>query len=275
MKKISCTIIAAFCCIAGWSQNKCERADLQAVSISPASGTVEPGKTVQVQAVMHNNGPCIIPAGMVTAEISMSAEYLSTDKQPALIDLCKRWSFVKSVVEGSTHTLYFQNRDALPVGGVYCDFIFDVKAKSKEGNVRITLNCSIAGKSGLTDANATNQSVYVQLTLKSDAAIPIRAPKIKVELKAKSNECTANLSWTADRTKIDSFQVETGYDKTSLTKAGSLTDIQTAGTNEYKFDVEQGSSNRYYRIKIFYKDKEVAYSNIEAVETKCKVKRGF
>src|SRR5687767_11726641 len=127
---------------------QCLGVDLQAVSIDPTTTSVSVGGTIQLVVVMRNNGPCPIPAGEAQVQITFSSVYLDPGTPLNFVDNCApaNWSYLTNVPTPGLHNLFFKNdAGAIPVGGVFCSFQFDIIGKAgAPGPVSITLASSLS-----------------------------------------------------------------------------------------------------------------------------------
>jgi hypothetical protein len=260
------------------AQEACLKVDLQAVSISPVLTSLEPGKQTQLEVVMRNNGPCEIPKGEATAQITINTDHLEITGDLQFSDDCGNWTFLTATTSGNLKNLFFRNNGgALPVGGKICAFHFNVKAKSKSpGTSTITLASSLSASAKTADMNGNNQSAYTEVIIKGNKAEP-KLPPVKenkplVKLDAKADDCTAVLKW--ETPAAESFDIETSTDKTNFSSIGTLAK-NTDNSVEYKYETYQGNARKYYRVKITNTDGTTEYSSIVELETKCKVKKGF
>lgn len=258
------------------AQEPCLKVDLQAVSVSPVNFKLDPGKSTQIEVVMRNNGPCVIPKGQATTQITINTEHLEVPANIGFKDECNEWIFVTSTSSGNLMNLFFRNNGAdLPVGGKFCAFRFTVTARAKSaGTSVITLASSLSATATTADMNGNNQSAYAEIEIAGKAGEKIPEKKSPVLLNAKVGECSAVLSWEINSDKVDSIEIEVANDKTNFTRTGVVLPNDAKG-KLYKYEVEQVNGRRYYRLRVIYKDLTYDYSNTPDVETKCKVKKGF
>lgn len=141
---------------------QCLSVDLQAVSIDPSTPSVTVGGTIQLVVVMRNNGPCPIPIGEAQVQISFSSVYLDPGTPLNFVDQCApgRWSYLTNVPTPGLHNLFFRNdAGAIPVGGVFCAFQFDIKGKAgAPGPVSVTLASTLTASATTADQDGSNQS---------------------------------------------------------------------------------------------------------------------
>lgn len=252
----------------------CLQVDLQAVSISPVDVTLQPGKETQLEVVMRNNGPCEIPKGEATAQITLNTEHVEVPSDIRFSDECGHWTFLTSTSSGNQKNLFFRNNgSALPVGGKFCAFRFSVKAKTKSAGIStITLASSLSASAKSSDMNGNNQSAYTEINI-AGPAIPKPPVAEILKLEGKPDDCYAVLKWKTPLA-VDSFEIETAFDKVNFEKTGSVPG-STSGDHDYKFESYQANSRKYYRLKIIQKNGSFTYSTIAEVQTTCKVKKGF
>lgn len=143
-------------------QAQCLNVDLQAVSIDPSSPTVGVGQTFQFVVVMRNNGPCPIPIGEAQVQITFSSVYLTPGAPIGFVDNCApaRWSYLTNVPSPGLHNLFFRNTvGAIPVGGVFCSFQFNVVGTANTpAATSITLASTLTATATTSDGDGSNQS---------------------------------------------------------------------------------------------------------------------
>ena len=148
----------------GRVQAQCPGAvDLQAVSIDPSSPTIGIGQTAQIVVSMRNNGPCAIPTGEGTVQVTLSSVYLDLGGAAphGFADACgPMWSFVTAISNATQHNLFFRNNAGpIPVGGIFCSFSFNVVGKAGTPSPSaITLASSLSAAALSFDVDGSNQS---------------------------------------------------------------------------------------------------------------------
>src|SRR4051812_31618500 len=109
-RKLRIVIIGVFISsvttFSAFSQEQCIKVDLQAVSISPVLFRLEAGKITQVEVVMHNNGPCAIPVGQATAQITINLDHMEISDNIGFTDECKEWNYITSTTSGNLKNLF-------------------------------------------------------------------------------------------------------------------------------------------------------------------------
>jgi len=184
------------------AQESCNRVDLQGVSIDPIPGTIKKGQTASIVVVMKNNGPCIIPKGDATAQVTLIGEFLDPGSPVNFIDICGQWSYLGVISKDGNHDLFFQNNaGAIPLGSQYCYFQFDVVGKSDtKPATGITLVSTLGATSMMVDMNGRNQAASTELKVTSSAL-----PFILSDFSVTANGCAANLNWktSAEKNVVD------------------------------------------------------------------------
>ena len=256
----------------GKAQSQCFKVDLQAVSVNAGNNTVKTGEQLQVVVAMKNNGPCPIPIGHATTQITISAVYLDLAVPFGFRDVCGQWSFVTAVSNATQHNLFFRNNQAEIPAGVACSFSFSVTGKNTTASPSpITLASSLSANATTADMNGNNQSASVEVSV---TGMPL--PEVVSDFKGAADNCNAVLSWKASsESKVDSFIVEYGITETEFTKGVVAAPRKTDAVSKYEFKNDQGTGRSYYRVKIFHGDGRVSYSKTLSVDTKCPVKKGF
>jgi len=224
---------------------------------------------------MRNNGPCVIAKGEATAQITLNTEHVEVPDNIRFSDECGHWTFLTSTSNGNLKNLFFRNNgSALPIGGKFCAFRFNVKAKTNSAGIStITLASSLSATAKSSDMNGNNQSAYTEITIVGSTQ-PVPAVAELLKLEGKPDDCYAKLKWET-ALKADSFVVEAGFDKVNFERVGMVNTINGTGDKDYKYEAYQGNSRKYYRLKIISKEGSTSYSTITEVQTNCKVKKGF
>jgi hypothetical protein len=273
VKSLLAVSIGLFFMNATLAQEPCNRVDLQGVSIDPIPGTIKKGQTASIVVVMKNNGPCIIPKGDATAQVTLIGEFLEPGGPVNFIDICGQWSYLGVISKDGHHDLFFQNNaGAIPLGGQYCYFQFDVigKADTKPAS-GITLVSTLGATSMMVDMNGRNQAASTELKVTSSAL-----PFVMSDFGVTATGCTANLSWkTSAEKNVTRFEVEHSTDGYQYTTAGTVPAKKNAGGASYSYAYEQGAGIAYYRPKIIEKGEQFSHSKIISIDTKCAPKKGF
>ena len=141
---------------------QCLNVDLQAVSIDPTSPNVNIGQTIQIVAVLRNNGPCPIPTGEAQVTITFSSTYLSPGAPLNFTDGCvpARWTYLTNVPTPGLHNLFFRNTlGPIPVGGASCAFSFNVTGVTGTPSpTPVTLVSTLTATATTADVDGRNQS---------------------------------------------------------------------------------------------------------------------
>ena len=274
-KYFICIVVFSIGFFSAMAQDNCKSVDLQAVSISPAGISLLKGKTMEIEVVMRNNGPCTIPVGDATAQITISSDQLELAEPFGFKDECGQWAFVTSSRAGKSYNLFFKNTGAsIPVGGNMCAFRFSVKGKSDEpGTSRITLASSLSGTAQTSDMDGNNQSAYAEIGIGSPKSTTPVSASPQLELTATADNCYANLSWKPTP-NIEKYEVEQSTDNIKFTSIAKVKEDDIKA-NGYEYAAEQGASRKYYRLKGMPDKGSPVYSKSTIVETKCVVKKGF
>lgn len=255
------------------AQEPCNRVDLQGVSIDPIPGTIKKGQTASIVVSMKNNGPCVIPKGDATAQVTLIGEYLDPGSPVNFIDICGQWSYLGVISKDGNHDLFFQNNaGAIPLGAQYCYFQFDVVGKSDtKPATGITLVSTLGATSMMVDMNGRNQAASTELKVTSSVL-----PFVLSDFGVTVTGCRANLSWkTTAEKNVTSFEIEHSTDGYQYTTAGTVPAKKNAGGATYAYSYEQGSGIAYYRLKIIEKSGDASHSKIISIDTKCTPKKGF
>jgi len=255
------------------AQEPCNRVDLQGVSIDPIPGTIRKGQTASIVVTMKNNGPCPIPKGDATAQVTLIGEYLEPGAPVNFIDICGQWSYLGVISKDGHHDLFFQNNaGAIPLEGQYCYFQFDVVGKSDtKPATGITLVSTLGATSMMVDMNGRNQAASTELKVTSSAL-----PFVLSDFGVIANGCTANLNWkTSAEKNATSFEIEHSTDGYQYTKAGAVPAKKNTTGSTYEYAYEQGPGIAYYRLKIIEKGGQFSHSKIISIDTKCIPKKGF
>ncbi|MEO7984280.1 MAG: hypothetical protein ABI688_09375 [Bacteroidota bacterium] len=257
------------------SQERCIKVDLQAVSIDPLPPMIGKGQTATIIVAMKNNGPCIIPQGEGTAQITLIADYLELGTPLNFIDICGQWSYLGVISKDGQHNLFFQSTGGpIPVGGQFCSFQFDVKGKGitpSNAPTGITLVSTMSATATTADLDGKNQSAGTELRV--TAAGP---PVALSDFGAITNDCSAILSWkTTAEKNVTSFDVEQSADGIQFKKVGAVPAKNNAAGSAYDYTYSQGEGMRYYRLKIIEKGGQFSHSKMIILDTKCGAKKGF
>lgn len=259
--------------IKAMAQEKCIKVDLQGVSIDPIPAVVEKGQTATIMVVMKNNGPCTIPKGEGTAQVTLDANILDLGTPLNFIDICGQWTYLGVITENGFHNLFFQTNEAeIPAAGPFCTFQFDVKVKSwiKDPTL-ITMVSSLSATATTADIDGKNQSAGTELKI---SATPL--PFVLAEFNAITNDCSAVLNWkTSAEKNITAFEVEQSNNGHQFTKVGTVAAKNAAGGSAYQFTYNQGGGIAYYRLKIIEKNGQALHSKLLVLDTKCAPKKGF
>lgn len=255
------------------AQDRCIKVDLQGVSIDPVPATAEVGQTATVMVVMKNNGPCTIPKGEGTAQVTLDANILDLGTPLNFTDICGQWTYLGVISENGYHNLFFQTNEAeIPAGGKFCFFQFDVKVKKwiKDPTL-ITMGSSLSATATTADLDGKNQSAGTELRI---SASPL--PFVLAEFNAGSEGCNAILGWkTSAEKNVTAFEVEQSTDGHQFTKVGSVPAKNAGGGSDYQFTYNQGDGVAYYRLKVIEKSGPAQHSKLIVLDTKCGVKKGF
>jgi hypothetical protein len=273
VKSLLVVTIGLFFMNAAKAQEPCNRVDLQGVSIDPIPGTIKKGQTASIVVVMKNNGPCVIPKGDATAQVTLIGEFLEPGAPVNFIDICGQWSYLGVISKDGHHDLFFQNNaGAIPLGAQYCYFQFDVVGKSDtKPATGITLVSTLGATSMMVDMNGRNQAASTELKVTSSTL-----PFVLSDFSVTANSCTANLNWkTSAEKNATSFEIEHSTDGYQYTKAGTVPAKKNATGSTYTYTYEQGSGIAYYRLKIIEKGGQFSHSKIISIDTKCTPKKGF
>jgi len=258
------------------AQTPCIRVDLQGVSVDPLPATIGKEQTATVMVVMKNNGPCTIPQGEATAQVTLIGDYLDPGTPLNFIDICGQWTYLGVISKDGQHNLFFQNNGgAIPAGGKFCSFQFDVKGKAEtpaNAPTGITMVSSLSATATTADLDGRNQSAGTELRITSAAALPL----VLSDFSATANDCKAILSWkTSAEKKLAVFEIEQSADGYEFTKVGSVPAKNNANGSAYEFTYDQGPGNKYYRLKMIEKGGEFSHSKLISIDTKCTPKKGF
>ena len=255
------------------AQEPCNRVDLQGVSIDPIPGTIKKGQTASIVVTMKNNGPCVIPKGDATAQVTLIGEFIEPGAPVNFIDICGQWSYLGVISKDGHHDLFFQNNaGAIPLGGQFCYFQFDVIGKGDtKPATGITLVSTLGATSMMVDMNGRNQAASTELKVTSSAL-----PFVLSDFGVTANGCTANLNWkTSAEKNVTSFEIEHSTDGYQYTKAGTVPAKKNGTGSTYAYAYEQGPGIAYYRLKIIEKGEQFSHSKIISIDTKCTPKKGF
>jgi hypothetical protein len=257
------------------AQDNCLKVDLQAVSISPAGISLQKGKTMEIEVVMRNNGPCIIPVGDATLQITITANQVELAKPLGFKDECNQWELLMENMVGKNYNLFFKNTKApIPTGGAICSFRFSVKGKSDlPGISRITLASSLSATARTSDMDGNNQSAYAEIAVGVSTEKAPVSPTIQLDLAATPDNCYANLAWQGIA-NMEKYEVEKSSDNVHFKKIASLS-VEDQKANGFEYSAEQGASRQYYRLKGIASSGKPIFSKTTSVETKCVVKKGF
>ena len=273
IKKLLILVTGLFLMSSARAQEPCNRVDLQGVSIDPIPGTIKKGQTASVVVSMKNNGPCPIPKGDATAQVTLIGEYLEPGAPVNFIDICGQWSYLGVISKDGHHDLFFQNNaGAIPLGSQYCYFQFDVVGKADtKAATGITLVSTLGATSMMVDMNGRNQAASTELKITSSAL-----PFVLADFGVTANGCTANLNWkTSAEKNATSFEIEYSTDGYQYTKAGAVPAKKNDKGSTYEYGYEQGPGVGYYRLKIIEKNGHFSHSKIISIDTKCIPKKGF
>jgi hypothetical protein len=230
---------------------------------------------MEIEVVMRNNGPCAIPVGDATAQITISADQIELAKPFGFKDECNQWEFLTSNMAGKNYNLFFKNTKApIPAGGAMCAFRFSVKGKSEaNGTSRITLASSLSGSARTSDMDGNNQSAYAEIAVGGSTVSAPSVPEVQLDLAATAANCYANLIWQPAG-NLERFEVEQSSDNVQFKTIATLSaqDKKVAG---YEYAAEQGASRKYYRLKGLPSSGAAVFSKSTMVETKCVAKKGF
>ena len=258
---------------AAMAQEPCNKVDLQGVSIDPIPGTIKKGQTASIVVAMKNNGPCVIPKGDATAQVTLIGEFLEPGAPVNFIDICGQWSYLGVISKDGNHDLFFQNNaGAIPLGSQYCYFQFDVIGKADTKSATgITLVSTLGATSMMVDMNGRNQAASTELKVTSSAL-----PFVLSDFGVSANNCAANLNWkTSAEKNVTTFEIEHSTDGYQFTTAGKVPAKKNAKGSTYTFTYEQGNGIAYYRLKMIENGGDFSHSKIISIDTKCAAKKGF
>ncbi len=106
--------------------------DIQSVSILATPSPVSVGQVATIRARIRNNGPCDIPTGGASAQVTISSTYFdcNTGLTPVNFqNICPTgpWSLLGVITGGGQHNLFFRNNaGSIPAGG-QCEFTFQIR----------------------------------------------------------------------------------------------------------------------------------------------------
>ena len=267
--------IVLFLVISAKAQKPCINVDLQGVSVDPLPGTIGKGQTATIVVAMKNNGPCIIPQGEATAQVTLIGDYLDLGAPLNFLDICGQWSYLGVISKDGHHDLFFQNNaGSIPVGGKYCGFQFDVKALTvtpANAPTGVTMASSLSATATTVDLDGKNQSAGTEIRIVSSAL-----PVVLSDFSATANSCNAILSWkTTAEKNVTSFEIEHSTDGYEFTNVGTVPAKNNGGGSTYEFIYDQGNGKSFYRLKIKEKGEKFSHSKMINLETKCTPKKGF
>ena len=257
------------------AQEPCIKVDLQCVSIDPLPATIKKGQTTSIILAMKNNGPCMIPKGDATAQVTLIGEYLELGTPLNFIDICGQWTYLGVISKDGQHNLFFQNNEGpIPVNGQPCYFQFDVKGKAETPVISptgISMVSSLSITATTADMNGRNQAAWTEVKIIA-AAIPI----VLADFNATVDSCKAVLNWKTEAQKnLSSFEVEYSTDGNQFIKVGTVQAKNTATGSTYSFINDQATAKAYYRLKMIEKGGNSSNSKIVLIDTKCAPKKGF
>ncbi len=262
----------------GRAQSGCFNVDLQAVAITPDISETGIGKTFTIFVTMKNNGPCIIPVGEATAQITIDSNNFRLGNPINFIAECDQWTYLGDFPGAGTHNLFFRNnRGPIPVSGPFCGFKFNVKGKASTGVPSIiTLTSSLHKEATTSDGYGNNQSVTANVSVSVTGSGSGKTPPVIIsDFKISANNCNAILNWVSSRdSKVDSFIVEHSANGIQFAKLGEVVFTNTAAP-VYEYINDQGNGKGYYRVGAKSKDGRITYSIIQSIDTKCIIKKGF
>lgn len=242
--------------------------DLQAASIDPGQPSILVGQTTQVYVVMQNNGPCDIPVGEATCQITLSSVYLDLGTPFNFTDICNpQWTYLGVISNATQHNLFFRNNAGpIPVGAA-CYFSFDIKGKLiTPVNSAISLSSSLHGTALSSDIDPANQSNGTVINV--TAPLPVKLESFAGTIK----ECDALLSWkTTSEENFERFDVEYSVDGRTFNKVGSVQGRNSPTGATYTFNYAQQASKAFYRLKLVDKDGKINFSGTVQLTSKCKV----
>jgi hypothetical protein len=258
------------------AQTPCIKVDLQGVSVDPLPATIGKGQTATVMVAMKNNGPCTIPQGEATAQITLIGDYLDPGTPLNFIDICGQWSYLGVISKDGQHNLFFQNNGGpIPAGGKFCSFQFDVKGNAEtpaNAPTAITLVSTLSATATTADLDGRNQSAGTELRIMSSSALPL----VLADFSATASGCNAILGWkTSAEKKLTDFEIEQSTDGYEFTKIGTLPAKNNAAGSAYEFTYDQGPGSRFYRLKMIEKGGAFSHSKMISIDTKCTPKKGF
>jgi hypothetical protein len=242
--------------------------DLEATSMDPASPVIQVGQTTQIIVAMSNNGPCVIPTGEATLQITMSSVAFDIGVPFNLVDFCSpQWTYLGVITNATQHNLFFQNNGGpIPVGSGLCYFQFDIKGKAITTNSPITLASSLSATATSSDVNPVNQSVSTTLTVTTPLAIKLS------NFDGSIKDCNTVLNWkTASEENFDRFEIEYSTDGRVFNKVGTVLSKNTNATStSYQFVHNQLNTKAYYRLKLVDKDGKINYTRVLPITNQCR-----
>ncbi len=250
------------------AQNPCPNVDLEAVSIDPATLSVNVGATTQIFVVMKNNGPCPIPTGEATCLVTLSSTAFDLGSPFNFNDICGIWTYLGDVPNATSHNLFFRN-NAGPINlGTPCYFQFDVKGKTTFPGSPITLVSSLSATASTGDVQPANQSALTFLTVNpAGGPLPLKI----LSFTGLSKNCENVLSWkTTEEKNVKSIEVERSSDARTYLPVYSATVRNSSMPTDYSFTDNAAGKTNYYRLKITDTDGKFVYSEVVTLSIACK-----
>lgn len=249
------------------SQAGAQNVDLQAVSIDPSSPTLAINQVGQIVVSMKNNGPNPIPVGDATCQITLSSVYVKLAIPLNFTDACGQWTYLGNVPGPGTLNLFFQNNaGAIPVGGPFCSFQFNVAGNAvTPAPSGITLASSLSPTATTSDVDGSNQAATTEINVTATVL-----PVVLADFTATASSCNSVLNWkTATEDKVRSFEIQYSSNGTTYTTVGTVDAKNSANGSVYKYVNAQGNGRGYYRLKIVDVDGQVTYSKVVSADTRC------
>lgn len=161
MKKIVSVLIVILISVTTNSQS----CDLQAVSVSPTMITPKVGNSFEIELVMKNNGPDVLPAKEATAHITINNNYLVVPTPKYLNFRGDGWKLdkIKRSYKYGYADVFISSKEDIPPGKS-CFIRLTVRAKA-EGQMSVSVVSSLSGKAKSSDPDGSNQSTHMDLII--------------------------------------------------------------------------------------------------------------
>ncbi len=236
------------------------------------------GQLTAVNSVLINNGPCDIPTGGATAQVTLSSAYFDVNSVSTplnFLNTCggNQWSLVGVITGGGQHNLFFRNNGGpLLVSDGFCGFTFHIRGLNvtppgSPGDITLVsgLHFTLNG----FDPNPLNQFAASTLGV---TTFPL--PVILSDFSGAPNSCNGVLSWkTATEDNVDRFEIEYSANGAQFNTVGTVSAKNSNAGASYKYVNDQGTSRGYYRLKVIDKNGQFTYSKIVAINTVCNGKK--